>query len=42
MTVNELPKRVIVAPTNEETVKMNEQIIELLLGDSVIYYRTDI
>lgn len=41
MSVEELAKRVIVAPTNEQTLQMNRQIIDLLPGHPEIYYSAD-
>ncbi|KII68452.1 ATP-dependent DNA helicase PIF1 [Thelohanellus kitauei] len=41
MSIEELTKRVIVAPTNSETLYMNHKIIELIPGDPQIYYSAD-
>ena len=41
MSVQELSKRVIVAPTNTQTLNMNRKIIDLIDGDSQIYYSAD-
>ena len=41
MSIDNLSKRVIVAPTNAETLEMNRKIISLIPGDSEIYYSAD-
>ena len=41
MSIDDLSKRVIVAPTNAETLEMNRKIISLIPGDSEIYYSAD-
>ena len=41
MPLEELSKRVIVAPTNAQTLAMNRKIIEMLAGDPMIYYSAD-
>ena len=41
MSTEELSKRVIVAPTNAQTLEMNRRIIELIHGDAQIYYSAD-
>ena len=41
MSIDDLSKRVIVAPTNAETLEMNGKIISLITGDSEIYYSAD-
>jgi hypothetical protein len=41
MSVEELSKRVVVAPTNEQSLEMNRTIIGLLPGDPAIYYSAD-
>lgn len=41
MSFDELAKRVIVAPTNAQTLDMNRQIIAQLEGEATIYYSAD-
>jgi hypothetical protein len=41
MSIEELSKRVILAPTNAQTLQMNRKIIDLLPGEPVIYYSAD-
>src|SRR6218665_1288595 len=41
MSIDDLSKRVVVAPTNADTLDMNRKIISLIPGDSEIYYSAD-
>ncbi len=41
MSVDDLSKRVIVAPTNARTLEMNRKIIGILAGEPTIYYSAD-
>ena len=41
MSVEDLSKRVILAPTNAQTLEMNRRIIELMPGNPEIYYSVD-
>lgn len=41
MCIEELSKRVIVAPENAQTLEMNRKIIDAMTGESMIYYSAD-
>ncbi|XP_070494675.1 uncharacterized protein [Chironomus tepperi] len=41
MSIEDLSKRVIVAPTNNQTLEMNRKIIDSIQGNSQIYYSAD-
>lgn len=41
MSVEDLSKRVIVAPTNAHTLEMNRKIIDTIPGEAKIYYSAD-
>ena len=41
MSIDNLSKRVIVAPTNAQTLEMNRKIIALMPGQPTIYYSAD-
>ncbi|KII74590.1 hypothetical protein RF11_16200 [Thelohanellus kitauei] len=41
ISIEELAKRVIVAPKNSQTLNMNRKIIDLIPGNAQIYYSAD-
>lgn len=41
MTAEELSRRVIVAPTNSQTLEMNQKIISMISGNEKIYFSAD-
>lgn len=41
MSIDDLSTRVIVAPTNAQTLEMNRKIIALMPGEPTLYYSAD-
>lgn len=41
MSVQDLSKRIIVAPTNAHTLAMNRKIIDMINGEPTVYYSAD-